>query len=234
MKLKRFLLRYYPPGITLEYEQSGALKSKTIDLLDLKANSNTEAILQEIISREPLVTPARSDQVRKLIEKLQQKLGQSDDKHFYLFKVLRAHILPLTNVAFNKSGSSFITGSYDRTCKIWDTLSGEELHTLEGHRNVVYAIGFNNPYGDKIATGSFDKTCKLWSSDTGKCFHTFRGHTAEIVCLSFNPQSTLVATGSMDTTAKLWDVHSGHEVATLAVSHLVTFFLIDTLLGTFC
>ena len=42
---------------------------------------------------------------------------------------------------------SFITGSYDRTCKLWDTASGEELHTLEGHRNVVYAIAFNNPYG---------------------------------------------------------------------------------------
>ena len=61
----------------------------------------------------------------------------------------------------------------------------------------------------------------MWSSDTGKCFHTFRGHTAEIVCLSFNPQSTLVATGSMDTTAKLWDVHSGHEVATLAVDQVI-------------
>ena len=36
---------------------------------------------------------------------LQQKLGQSREKKFYLFKVLRAHILPLTNVAFNKSGS---------------------------------------------------------------------------------------------------------------------------------
>ena len=67
--------------------------------------------------------------------------------HFFFFQVLRAHILPLTNVAFNKSGSSFITGSYDRTCKVWDTASGEELHTLEGHRNVVYAIAFNNPYG---------------------------------------------------------------------------------------
>jgi WD40 repeat protein len=42
---------------------------------------------------------------------------------------------------------SFITGSYDRTCKVWDTASGEELHTLEGHKNVVYAIAFNNPYG---------------------------------------------------------------------------------------
>ena len=71
-----------------------------------------------------------------------------DDTNLLLyFQVLRAHILPLTNVAFNKSGSSFITGSYDRTCKVWDTASGEELHTLEGHRNVVYAIAFNNPYG---------------------------------------------------------------------------------------
>lgn len=78
---------------------------------------------------------------------LQQKLSQSCEKNFYLFKVLRAHILPLTNVAFNKSGSNFITGSYDRTCKVWDTASGEELLTLEGHRNVVYAIAFNNPYG---------------------------------------------------------------------------------------
>ena len=42
---------------------------------------------------------------------------------------------------------SFITGSYDRTCKIWDTASEEELHTLEGHRNVVYAIAYNNPFG---------------------------------------------------------------------------------------
>ena len=56
---------------------------------------------------------------------------------------------------------SFITGSYDRTCKVWDTQTGDELLTLEGHKNVVYAIAFNNPYGDKIITGSFDKTCKV-------------------------------------------------------------------------
>lgn len=36
-------------------------------------------------------------------------------------------------------------------------MTGDELLTLEGHRNVVYAIAFNNPYGDKIITGSFGK-----------------------------------------------------------------------------
>ncbi len=59
MKLKRFLLRYYPPGLSfifisdlietfctifyykqgiiLEYEQQNVLKTKSIDLLDLNA-----------------------------------------------------------------------------------------------------------------------------------------------------------------------------------------------------
>ena len=35
MKLKRFLLRYYPPGIILEYEANEELRQKTIDLLEL-------------------------------------------------------------------------------------------------------------------------------------------------------------------------------------------------------
>ena len=36
----------------------------------------------------------------ELIEK--QELNES--QNFYLFKILRAHILPLTNCAFNKGG----------------------------------------------------------------------------------------------------------------------------------
>lgn len=38
-----------------------------------------------------------------------------------------------------------MTGSYDRTCKVWDIDSGTELLTLEGHKNVVYTVSFNNP-----------------------------------------------------------------------------------------
>ncbi|KAL6079903.1 hypothetical protein STEG23_014355, partial [Scotinomys teguina] len=202
-------------GIMLEYEKDGELKTKSIDLLDLSPSTDVNTLVEEIQKVEPLITVSRTQQVRLLVQRLQEKLKEHCDHSFYLFKVVRAHILPLTNVALNKSGSRFITGSYDRTCKVWDTASGEELHTLEGHRNVVYAIAFNNPYGDKIATGSFDKTCKLWSAESGKCYYTFRGHTAEIMCLSFNPQSTVVATGSMDTTAKLWDIENGEEVVTL-------------------
>lgn len=85
-------------------------------------------------------------------------------------------MLPLTNCAFNKNGDKFITGSYDRTCKIWDTESGEELHSLEGHKNAVYCMAFNVPFGDRVATGSFDKTLKIWDANTGALYHTCVGH----------------------------------------------------------
>lgn len=47
-------------------------------------------------------------------------------------------------------------------------------------------------------------------------YYTLRGHTTEIVCVSFNPQSTIIATGSMDNTSKLWDVETGQERCTLS------------------
>lgn len=62
----------------------------------------------------------------ELILKIEEKKVQE----FKLFKTLKAHVLPLTNCAFNKNGDKFITGSYDRTCKIWDTETGNLLHTL--------------------------------------------------------------------------------------------------------
>ena len=37
------------------------------------------------------------------------------------------------------------------------------------------------------------------------------------VCLSFNPQSTMLASGSMDRTAKLWDIETGEEIGTMTV-----------------
>ncbi|KAG8002110.1 Dynein assembly factor with WDR repeat domains 1 [Nibea albiflora] len=147
MKLKRFLLRYYPPGIILEYDKGGYLRTKSIDLLDLTPETNPDELIAEIRQSEPLITESRAVQVKQLIVRLQQKQVQHDRHKFCFSKELKAHILPLTNVAFDKSGSRFITGSYDRTCRVWDTASGTELHKLEGHRNVVYAVAFNNPYG---------------------------------------------------------------------------------------
>merc|ERR1712179_165089 len=86
MKLRRFLLRYYPPGIILEYEQSKVMKTKSIDLLDLQPESDVSAIVHEIMTREPLITTSRLEQLSNLISKLQKKLSTSVTQQFYFSK----------------------------------------------------------------------------------------------------------------------------------------------------
>lgn len=50
MKLKKFLLRYYPPGIVLEYIKSnGETEIKTIDLLNLNEETDVDNLIDEIL-----------------------------------------------------------------------------------------------------------------------------------------------------------------------------------------
>jgi hypothetical protein len=48
-KLKKFLLRYYPPGVILEYESGGQLLQKSIDLLDLTPEDDVEVVLNHVM-----------------------------------------------------------------------------------------------------------------------------------------------------------------------------------------
>ena len=103
-------------GIILKYSQrDGTTGKKEIDLLHLSKDTDVEVLANQIIKEQPLLSKKRKPQLRRLIYKLIERQETNVKADFYLYKILRAHILPLTNCAFNKSGSKFITGSYDRT-----------------------------------------------------------------------------------------------------------------------
>lgn len=56
MKLKKFLIWYYPPGIILEYIKSnGETEVKSIDLLNLNEQTNVDELVEEILAEEPLI-----------------------------------------------------------------------------------------------------------------------------------------------------------------------------------
>ena len=68
MKLKRFLLRYYPPGIILEYElRDKSREMKEIDLLHLTANADVDVIVNQIVAEEPLISESKKPHLRKLL-----------------------------------------------------------------------------------------------------------------------------------------------------------------------
>ena len=64
MGLKRLLLRYHPPGITVEYTRKTVLKTKNIDLLELTHTDDPESITNQIIQNEPLLSPKTYDIIK--------------------------------------------------------------------------------------------------------------------------------------------------------------------------
>lgn len=118
VRLRKFLLRYHPPGLILVYEHNGTQQQKTIDLLDFTATTNLDLLVHGIMASEPIIPSGKQQLLKKLLERLVDKAQGQTVSSFSLYRVLKAHVLPLTNCAFNKDGNNFITGSYDRTCKV--------------------------------------------------------------------------------------------------------------------
>jgi WD40 repeat protein len=61
----------------------------------------------------------------------------------------------------NSQGNTLISGSADKTLKIWHPGSGKLLHTLNEHKASVTSVAMSfDAY--TIASGSQDKTIKIW------------------------------------------------------------------------
>lgn len=59
---------------------------------------------KQIADKEPLIDDDVLPEFIGALERLQQRLHEPAKKKFYHFKTLKTHILPLTNVAFDKAG----------------------------------------------------------------------------------------------------------------------------------
>ena len=66
---------------------------------------------------------------------------------------LRGHTDLVWGLACSPDGRRLATGSDDRTIKLWDTTTGEEVFTLRGHTAGVICVAFS-PDGRRIASGA--------------------------------------------------------------------------------
>ena len=124
------------------------------------------------------------------------------------------HTGAIISATFSPDGSMVVTASDDKTAKLWDSETGECLHTFEGHTKWVNSAVFS-PDGSVIVTASSDNTAKMWNVRTGECVQTFEGHTRWVNSATFSPDGNMIVTASWDGTAKLWDANTGMCIRTL-------------------
>ncbi|PVH69038.1 WD40 repeat-like protein, partial [Cadophora sp. DSE1049] len=79
-----------------------------------------------------------------------------------------------------------VSGSGDRTVRLWDAVTRAPLQTLEGHTDWVTSVAFSAD-GRQVVSGSRDQTVRLWDVVTGAPLQTLEGHTNSVSSLAFSP-----------------------------------------------
>jgi hypothetical protein len=121
------------------------------------------------------------------------------------------HSAATVAIAFSPDGKFVLSGSDDRTMKLWEVSTGREIRTFRGDDSNVTAVAYS-PDGRLALSGSTDGTVKLWDMITGKGRRMLKGHSAAVTAVAFSPDNRLALTGSKDQTCRLWDLATGKEL----------------------
>jgi WD40 repeat protein len=128
-------------------------------------------------------------------------------------------------VAFSPDSRLALSGSKDKTARVWDVQTGQVLQRLVGHTAYLYAVAFS-PDGKLALTSSADNTARLWNLQTGLELRRFTGHKGPVEWAVFSPDGKTFFTVSDDGTARMWSVDYLDTVSYLC-SHLLRDFTSD-------
>ncbi|MEP4195696.1 MAG: TIR domain-containing protein, partial [Aliishimia sp.] len=118
------------------------------------------------------------------------------------------------SVAFSPDGRRIVSGAHDKTLRIWDTRSGDQLQVLRGHEDLVTSVAFS-PDGSRIVSGSDDDTLRIWDARSGAQLQVLRGHEGSVTSVAFSPDGRRIVSGSRDDTLRIWDARSGDQMQVL-------------------
>ncbi|MCA2650224.1 MAG: hypothetical protein IM326_02710, partial [Microcystis sp. M020S1] len=188
-----------------EFNQAESLGRYSLSLLN--EHKNLEAFVEAIKAGK--ILQKQQTYNKEVTNALQELLNRKSERNR-----LEGHDNSVLSVNFSPDGKTLVSGSDDKTIKLWNVETGKEIRTLYGHDNSVTSVNFS-PDGKTLVSGSDDNTIKLWNVETGQEIRTLYGHDSYVSSVNFSPDGKTLVSGSYDKTIKLWDVETGQEIRTL-------------------
>lgn len=143
-----------------------------------------------------------------ILIKLAEAYDERNDVHDtggWLLKNFVGHKRSINSI-ISVNNRLFLSGSSDKTLKLWHTKKDDAILTFTGHTQQVSSVAVFNE--NMVVSGSWDTSVKLWDMTTGECIITFSGHTDAVTSVIALNQNKIVS-GSFDNTCKLWNVDTG-------------------------
>ncbi|KIJ49027.1 hypothetical protein M422DRAFT_225698 [Sphaerobolus stellatus SS14] len=111
---------------------------------------------------------------------------------------LTGHTDWVKSAAFSPDGQRVVSGSDDKTIRIWNAHTGELLVSgpFEGHTDWVTSIAFS-PDGQRVVSGSDDQTIRIWNAHTRELISgPFQGYSEELTLVAFSLGTQRLGSGS--------------------------------------
>ena len=141
---------------------------------------------------------------------------------------LTGHSSFINYLVISPDGQTLASASADKTIKIWNLATGQEIRTLTGHSSFINYLVIS-PDGQTLASASADKTIKLWNLATGQEIRRFTGHSNYVNYLAISPDGQTLVSSSADKTIKVWNLATGQEIRSLTgYSKYIDYFVISS------
>ncbi|XP_033102564.1 transducin beta-like protein 3 [Anneissia japonica] len=117
----------------------------------------------------------------------------------------RAHEKDINSVAVAPNDKLLVTGSLDKTAKLWHLENQTFLGTFRGHKRSIWCVQFS-PADQVVATSSADGTIKIWSISDFSCVKTFEGHDTSVLRVTFLTRGMQLLSSGSDGLLKIWSI----------------------------
>ena len=125
-------------------------------------------------------------------------------------------ISDIHSVRYSPDGRILAAGGYaDDAIRLWDTATGEQLATLQGHTEDITNVAFS-PDGRTLASGSYDGTIRLWDVASRRHKQALRAHGKAVTSVTFTPDGKTLVSAGWDGTIRHWNAGTGQLKATFA------------------
>ena len=115
------------------------------------------------------------------------------------------HAGPVSAISWSSDGKEIVTGSYDRTMRVWDAETGAGLHRFEANDGFVYGVARG---ADMFAAGGQDGRVRIFGLD-GKSRVDLLVHSAACTALALSPDGGTLASVGADQVLQLLEPDSG-------------------------
>ncbi|HET8841198.1 MAG TPA: WD40 repeat domain-containing serine/threonine-protein kinase, partial [Ktedonobacteraceae bacterium] len=121
------------------------------------------------------------------------------------------HTSRVTTVDWSVRGARIASASYDKTVRIWDARSGDNLLTYQGHWDRVLAVAWSAD-GNLLASAGNDGTIQIWDPQTGNLILTYREHAQPVLAIDWSPDGKRIVSACEGRTVRIWDTITGQTL----------------------